>query len=159
MAAPTTAALATNDQHSQESIARLAARYDLNAKTVAKWRKRTTVEDADGGRASRTRRFSTQSKRPSSFLPSAHPARARRLSVRSASEYSTSDPLQPPSLLQRHGISRLPEVEVTSRRRRRLLNTPSATSILILPKFIPAGAALSFRRMTARQSSLRRATS
>jgi hypothetical protein len=27
----------------------LAARYDLNAKTVAKWRKRTSVEDAPMG--------------------------------------------------------------------------------------------------------------
>lgn len=33
--ARTTAALRRTIQHSQESIARLAARYDLNAKTVA----------------------------------------------------------------------------------------------------------------------------
>ena len=43
--ARTTAALRRAIQHSQEGLARLAARYDLNAKTVAKWRKRTTVED------------------------------------------------------------------------------------------------------------------
>ena len=42
----TTAALRRMIQHNQESIARLAARYDLNAKTVAKWRRRITVEDA-----------------------------------------------------------------------------------------------------------------
>ena len=47
--ARTTAALRRTIQHSQESIARLAERYDLNAKTVAKWRKRTTVEDAPMG--------------------------------------------------------------------------------------------------------------
>jgi transposase-like protein len=47
--ARTTAALRRTIQHSQESIARLAARYDLNAKTVAKWRKRTSVEDARMG--------------------------------------------------------------------------------------------------------------
>ena len=47
--ARTTAALRRTIQHSQESLARLAARYDLNAKTVAKWRKRTTVEDASMG--------------------------------------------------------------------------------------------------------------
>jgi transposase-like protein len=47
--ARTIAALRRTIQHSQESIARLAARYDLNAKTVAKWRKRTSVEDAPMG--------------------------------------------------------------------------------------------------------------
>lgn len=45
----TTAALRRMIQHSQENIARLAAHYDLNAKTVVKWRKRTTVEDAPMG--------------------------------------------------------------------------------------------------------------
>lgn len=49
--ARTTAALRRTIQRSQESIARLAERYDLNAKTVAKWRKRTTVEDARMGAA------------------------------------------------------------------------------------------------------------
>lgn len=47
--ARTTAALRRTIQHSQESIARLASRYAINAKTVAKWRKRTTVEDAPMG--------------------------------------------------------------------------------------------------------------
>jgi hypothetical protein len=42
----TTATLRRTIQYNQESIARLAARYDLNAKTVAKWCKRTNVEDA-----------------------------------------------------------------------------------------------------------------
>jgi hypothetical protein len=68
--ARTTAALRRTIQHSQESIARLAARYDLNAKTVAKWRKRDTVEDAPMGHASLIRLFSPRSKRPAS-LPSA----------------------------------------------------------------------------------------
>ena len=47
--ARTTAALRRAIQNSQESLARLASRYDLNAKTIAKWRKRTTVEDARMG--------------------------------------------------------------------------------------------------------------
>jgi hypothetical protein len=47
--ARTTAALRRTIQHSQESIARLAQRYDLNVKTVAKWCKRTSVEDAPMG--------------------------------------------------------------------------------------------------------------
>jgi transposase InsO family protein len=36
-------------QHSQESIAKLAERYALNPKTVAKWKKRTHVHDATMG--------------------------------------------------------------------------------------------------------------
>lgn len=45
----TTAPLRRTVPHSQESIARLVARYDLNAKTVAKWCKRTSVEEARMG--------------------------------------------------------------------------------------------------------------
>ena len=36
-------------QHSQESLKTLAARHGINPKTVAKWRKRTDVEDAAMG--------------------------------------------------------------------------------------------------------------
>jgi IS30 family transposase len=44
--ARTTAAVRRAIQHSQESLAKLAARYDLNPKTIAKWKKRTYVHDA-----------------------------------------------------------------------------------------------------------------
>jgi transposase-like protein len=47
--ARTTAALRRAIQQSQESIAKLAKRYDLNPKTVAKWKKRSHVEDAPMG--------------------------------------------------------------------------------------------------------------
>ena len=47
--ATTTAALRRTIQNSQESLTRLAWRYHINAKTVAKWRKRTTVKDAPMG--------------------------------------------------------------------------------------------------------------
>jgi transposase InsO family protein len=47
--ARTTAAVRRAIQHSQESIAKLAERYDLNPKTVAKWKKRTQVHDAPMG--------------------------------------------------------------------------------------------------------------
>ncbi len=36
-------------QHSQESLTALADHYHINVKTVAKWRKRTTVRDAPMG--------------------------------------------------------------------------------------------------------------
>ena len=42
----TTAAVRRAVQHSQESLQSLAARYSINPKTVAKWRKRPTVQYA-----------------------------------------------------------------------------------------------------------------
>ncbi len=47
--ATTTAVLRRTIQHSQESLSAMAARYHINSKTVAKWRKRRTVEDAPMG--------------------------------------------------------------------------------------------------------------
>jgi hypothetical protein len=47
--ARTTAAVRRAIQHSRESLAKLAARYDLNPKTIAKWKKRTYVHDAPMG--------------------------------------------------------------------------------------------------------------
>ncbi len=36
-------------QHSQESLNHLSARYGINPKTVAKWRKRASTQDAPMG--------------------------------------------------------------------------------------------------------------
>lgn len=47
--ASTTAAVRRAIQPSQESLNRLAERYDINPKTVAKWKKRTHVDDAPMG--------------------------------------------------------------------------------------------------------------
>jgi len=47
--ARTTAAVRRAIQHSQASLSQLAVQYGVNPKTVAKWRKRTTVEDAPMG--------------------------------------------------------------------------------------------------------------
>jgi transposase InsO family protein len=47
--ARTTAAVRRAIQHSQESIAKLAKRYDVHPKTVAKWKKRSHVHDAPMG--------------------------------------------------------------------------------------------------------------
>lgn len=45
----TTATVRRAIQHRKESIAKLAKRYDLNPKTVAKWKKRSHVHDAPMG--------------------------------------------------------------------------------------------------------------
>ena len=47
--ARTTEAVRRAIQDSQESISALAKRYDLNPKTVAKWKKRTSVQDSPMG--------------------------------------------------------------------------------------------------------------
>jgi transposase-like protein len=47
--ARTTAAVRRAIQHSQESLKTLASRHGINPKTVAKWRKRTDVQDAAMG--------------------------------------------------------------------------------------------------------------
>ena len=47
--ATTTEAVRRAIQHSQESLMVLAARYGINPKTVAKWRKRRHVTDARMG--------------------------------------------------------------------------------------------------------------
>ncbi len=47
--ATTTHAIRAEIQRSQDSIATLSKRYNLNPKTVRKWRSRDTVEDAPMG--------------------------------------------------------------------------------------------------------------
>ena len=47
--ATTTEAVRRAIQHSQESLRALARRYGINPKTVAKWKKRTSVADLPTG--------------------------------------------------------------------------------------------------------------
>ena len=50
--AATTEAVRRAIQHSQESLRALAKRYGINQKTVAKWKRRTSVADLPTGRLS-----------------------------------------------------------------------------------------------------------
>jgi transposase-like protein len=116
--AHTPAALCRTIQHSQESIARLAARYDLNAKTVAKWRKRAFVEDAPMG--PRQPYLTVLTTELESMIVD---FRKRTLLALDDCFYALQASI--PNLtrsslhrcLQRHGISHLPESAVTSQRR------------------------------------------
>ncbi|TGQ25264.1 IS481 family transposase, partial [Mesorhizobium sp. M00.F.Ca.ET.216.01.1.1] len=47
--ATTTEAIRRTIQNSQESLRTLAKRYGINQKTVAKWKKRTSVADLPNG--------------------------------------------------------------------------------------------------------------
>jgi Integrase core domain len=110
--ARTTAAVRRAIPHSQESIATLPERYHLNPKTIAKWKKRTHVHDAPMG-----------PKTPRSTVLTLE-EEALMVMFRQHTRLALDDcwyALQPtiPHLtrsslhrcLQRHDISRLPEVE------------------------------------------------
>ena len=110
--ATTTAAVRRAIQHSQESLRALAKRYGINQKTVAKWKSRTSVTDLPTG-----------PKEPHSTVLSLEDE-AIVVAFRRHTLLPLDDclyALQPtlPHLtrsslhrcLQRHGISRLPEVE------------------------------------------------
>jgi transposase InsO family protein len=110
--ARTTAAVRRAIQHSQASLNRLAEQYGINPKTVAKWRERETVEDAPMG-----------PKDPSSTILSREQEAVivafRRQTLLSLDDclytlQATIPTLTRSSLhrcFQRHGVSRLPEIE------------------------------------------------
>ena len=110
--ATTTEAIRRAIQHSQESLRALAKRYGINQKTVAKWKKRTSVADVPTG-----------PKEPNSTVLTIE-EEAIIVAFRRHTLLPLDDclyALQPtiPHLtrsslhrcLQRHGISRLPDVE------------------------------------------------
>jgi transposase-like protein len=110
--ATTTEAVRRAIQHSQESLRALARRYGINQKTVAKWKKRTSVTDVPTGPTV-----------PQSTVLTAE-EEAVIVAFRRHTLLALDDclyALQPsiPHLsrsslhrcLQRHGISRLPDVD------------------------------------------------
>jgi transposase-like protein len=106
-----TAALRRTIQNSKESLNQMASRYNINVKTVAKWRKRTSVEDSPMG-----------PRNPhSTVLTSAQEAMIvafRRQTLLSLDDCLYALQSRVPHLtrsslhrcLRRHGISRLPDV-------------------------------------------------
>jgi transposase-like protein len=110
--ATTTEAVRRAIQHSQESLRALADRYGINQKTVRKWRNRSSMTD-----------FPTGPKKPRSTVLSVEEEAVvvafRRHTLLSPDDclyalQATIPHLTRSSLhrcLQRHGISRLPDVE------------------------------------------------
>jgi transposase InsO family protein len=123
--ARTTAAIRRAIQHRQESLAKLAKRYDVNPKTVAKWRKRTDVQDAPMG-----------PKQPRSTALTRE-QEAMGVALRRHTLWPLDDCLYAlqsslPHLrrsswhrcFQRHGISRLPEVDGDIRTKKKFKKYP-----------------------------------
>ncbi len=123
--ATTTAAVRRAIQHSQESLRALAKRYGINQKTVAKWKKRTSVADLPTGpREPISTVLSIEEEaiivafRRHTLLPLDDCLYALQATI----PHLTRSSLH--RCLQRHGISRLPEVEGDKEPKRRFKSYP-----------------------------------
>ena len=110
--ATTTAAVRRAIQHSQESLRTLAKRYGINQKTVAKWKKRTSTADRKTGPSEpRSTVLSLEQEalivafRKHTLLPLDDCLYALQPTIPHLSRSSLH------RCLERHGISRLPDVE------------------------------------------------
>src|SRR3954447_17462969 len=110
--ATTTEAVRRAIQHSQESLRALARRYSINPKTVAKWKRRSSVADRPTGpREPKSTALSIEDEaiivafRRHTLLPLDDCLYALQATIPQLTRSSLH------RCLQRHGISRLPEVE------------------------------------------------
>src|SRR5665213_1322119 len=110
--ARTTAAVRRAIQHSQESLRALAKRHGINQKTVAKWKKRTAVGDLPTGpKDAKSTVLSIEEEailvafRRHTLLPLDDCLYALQAAIPQLTRSSLH------RCLERHGISRLPEVE------------------------------------------------
>jgi hypothetical protein len=110
--ARTTAAVRRAIQDSQESLARLAERYDINPKTVAKWKKRDHVCHAPMGPKQPRSTVLTPEEEAACVAFRKHtllPLDDCLYALQSSIPHLTRSSLH--RLFQRHEISRLPQVE------------------------------------------------
>src|SRR5271155_1277096 len=117
--ARTTPRIRAELQASKESARSLAARYDLNPKTVRKWRQRTTTADAPMGPKAPKSTVLTPAEeaivvafRQKTLLPLDDVLGCLRDTIPNLSRSALH------RCLQRHGISRLPKEETREKRNR-----------------------------------------
>src|SRR6202167_4503231 len=109
--ARTTAAVRRAIQSSQESLIKLAERYDINPKTVFKWRKRSFVADAAMGPKPRSTTLSAEEEaivvtfRKHTLLPLDDCLYALQATIPQLTRSALH------RCFQRHGISRLPDLD------------------------------------------------
>ena len=106
-------------QNSQESLKALAERYHINPRTAAKWRNRDTVSDSPMGPEqpsstvlSLEQEALTAAFRKHTLLPLDDCLYALQPSITNLTRSSL------PRCLQRHGLSRRPDCQGISRRKR-----------------------------------------
>ena len=111
-------------QRSQATTRRLAARYGLNPKTVAKWRRRTTTADRPMGPARPRSTVLTEAEeaivvefRRRTLLPLDDVLGCLRETISGLSRSALH------RCLQRHGISRLPQGDEKASKRKRFAET------------------------------------
>jgi transposase InsO family protein len=123
--ATTTEAIRRAIQHSQESLRTLACRHGINAKTVAKWRKRDSVADLPTG--PKSPRSTVLSVEQEAVVVAFRRHTLLALDDCLYALQATIPHLRRSSLhrcLQRHGISRLPEVEGSKTNRKKFERYP-----------------------------------
>ena len=126
--ATTTAAVRRAIQHSQESLRALASRYGVNQKTIAKWRQRSTVDDLPTG--PKQARSTTLCVEDEALVVAFRRHTLLPLDDCLYVLQSTIPHLTRSSLhrcLQRHDISRLPEIEGNTPARRKFKAYPPGT--------------------------------
>jgi len=123
--ATTTEAIRRAIQHSQESLRSLARRHGVNPKTVAKWKKRSSTADRKTGPTMpRSTVLSVDQEavivafRKHTLLPLDDCLYALRATIPALTRSSLH------RFLERHGISRLPEVEGDKPRRKKFDSYP-----------------------------------
>lgn len=123
--ASTTHAIRAHIQRSQASIAELSRKLGVNPKTVAKWRKRQTVEDQKTGpREPRSTILSESEEamvvafRRHTLLPLDDCLYALQTSIPHLTRFSLH------RCLQRHGISRLPDMDGNKSKRQKFKRYP-----------------------------------
>jgi len=123
--ATTTEAIRRAIQHSQASLRSLAKRYGINQKTVAKWRKRSSVADLPTGpKEPKSTVLSVEEEaivvafRRHTLLPLDDCLYALQATIPHLSRSSLH------RCLQRHGISRLPDVEGSKPEKRKFKTYP-----------------------------------
>ena len=120
----TTEAVRHAIQHSPESLRSLVRHYGVNPKTIAKWRKRTSVVDRKTGPSPRSIVFSLQQEsvvaafRRHTLLPLDDCLYALQATIPELTRSSLH------RCLQRHDISRLPEVDGDRPRRNKFKTYP-----------------------------------
>lgn len=112
-------------QNSQESIAALARRYDIAPATVAKWKKRKYVHDTKmEPKIPRSTVLTLEEKAIIVVFCGTHAFTFRWLSICFAGNHPTSYTLISSSPLQRHDISRLPDVDGDKPKKKKFKSYP-----------------------------------
>ena len=123
--ATTTHAVRAAIQRSQASLAQLSKELGINPKTVAKWRKRATVEDMKTGPTEPRSTVLTEAEEAAIVAFRRHtllPLDDCLYALQASIPHLTRSSLH--RCLQRHGISQLPKIEGDVRNKRKFKSYP-----------------------------------